>query len=189
VLAGIAMLALASCASAPRRAESGAALASRATALAQSPTWSFEGRVAVSDGEDGGSGRIRWRQDGEDFVVEIRAPVSQRTWRLTQTGDELVLEGAREEPVRGYDAEALLARQVGWRLPFAEMRHWVRANAASREARVVLDEDRRPRTIEEGGWRVEYRKYDESQAPPLPQRIVATRAPYEVRLAIARWQP
>ena len=185
----IALLLLASCASAPQRSVGAAALAARSSALADVPAWSFEGRVAVSDGDDGGSGRIRWNQDHEDYVVEIRAPVSQRTWRLTQHGDELVLEGAREEPVRGDDAEALLARQVGWRLPFAEMRHWVRANAATRGARIVLDEAGRPRTIEEGGWRVEYRRYDDTHVPPLPQRIVATRAPYEVRLAIARWQP
>ena len=40
----------------------------------------------------------------------------------------------------------------------------------------------------EGGWRVEYKAFDETQSPPLPTRIVAERAPYEVRLAVAEWR-
>ena len=121
-------------------------------------------------------------------MIEIRAPVSKQTWRLIMRGGELVLEGARREPVRGADAEALLADEVGWRLPIAEMQHWVRGGTAHPDAHVSLDARGLPREIVEGGWRVEYRAFDETQSPPLPTRIAAERAPYKVRLAIAEWR-
>ena len=187
-LAILAVLALAGCASSPMRTASTAAVASRATALAEAPAWSLTGRVAVSDGKDGGSGRIDWRQDGDDYVIEIRAPVSKQTWRLVMRDGELVLEGARREPVRGADAEALLAEEVGWRLPIDEMQHWVRGGTAHPDAHVTLDERGLPREIVEGGWRVEYKAFDDAQSPPLPTRIFAERAPYTVRLAVAEWR-
>ena len=182
-------LVLAACTSAPKRKVEGSALDPRAAALATSPRWSLDGRVAVSDGQDAGSGRITWQQDGEDYVIEVRAPDSRHTCRLTRARGELVLEGARAHPVRGADAEDLLAREVGWRLPIAEMRHWVRGLASRPDARVALREDGLPATIEEAGWRVDYTRYDGAGDPPLPRRIEATRAPYRVRLAIAAWHP
>ncbi|HVF36292.1 MAG TPA: lipoprotein insertase outer membrane protein LolB [Candidatus Saccharimonadia bacterium] len=179
---------LAGCASAPRRAMTGSELAARAAALAEHARWSLDGRVAVSDGKDGGSGRIEWRQDGADYVIEIRAPVSRQTWRLASVGGALTLEGARREPVHGDDAEALLAREVGWRLPIEQMAHWARGVAASPRAEVELDDAGLPRTIREAGWLVEFRRFDAQHEPPLPVRIAASRPPYTVRLAVAQWR-
>ena len=178
---------LAGCDAAPARRAGGDALDARAARLAQSPQWSLDGRVAVSDGQDGGSGRIAWRQDRDDYVIEIRAPVSRQTWRLTQRDGELVLEGARQQPVRGADAEDLLAREVGWHLPIAQMRWWVRGLAARPDAVVELDERGLPRTIREAGWQVAYTRFDQAD-PPLPVRIEAIRAPYKVRLAVSAWR-
>jgi len=188
LFAAIAALALAACATTSRRIATSDERDARAAELDGRDHWSLTGRVAVSNGKDGGSGRITWQQQGDDYVIEIRAPVSKQTWRLTQRDGELVLEGARPEPVRGADAEALLEREVGWRLPIVEMRRWVRGVAAHHDARVALDDAGLPREIAERGWRVEYLAYDDGRTPPLPTRIAATRPPYKVRLAIAEWR-
>lgn len=180
---------LAACTSgAPRRSTDGGALSARAAALAQKSQWSLDGRVAVSDGKDGGSGRIEWRQDGADYVIEIRAPVSRQAWRISSIAGVLTLEGARRDPVHGADAEALLAREVGWRVPIAQMAWWARGLAASPAAEVELDREGLPRTIREAGWLVEFRRFDPAHEPPLPVRIAASRPPYLVRLAVASWR-
>jgi outer membrane lipoprotein LolB len=82
----------------------------------------------------------------------------------------------------------LLAEEVGWRLPIAEMQHWVRGGTAHPDAHVSLDGQGLPREIVEGGWRVEYKAFDAAQSPPLPTRIFAERAPYKVRLVVAEWR-
>jgi outer membrane lipoprotein LolB len=181
---------LAGCAAvAPRgSAVEAQALDARAAALAPLARWTLTGRVAVSDGRDGGSGRFEWTQDGERYVIEIRAPVSQQTWRLSGDADQCQLDGAKPHAVRGTDPEALLERELGWRLPVAQMRNWVRALAAEpRRARLAVDADGRPRRIEEGRWTVEYKAYDASLDPPMPTKVFAERRPYKVRLAIASW--
>ena len=44
--------------------------------------WRLRGRIAVSNGDDGGSGRMDWVQDGEHYEIKLSAPVSRRSWRL-----------------------------------------------------------------------------------------------------------
>jgi outer membrane lipoprotein LolB len=80
------ILLLSACGVAPPRTSGSAALemqAERETRLVAQARWSLQGKIAVSDGNDGGSGRIEWHQDGERFRIEIRAPVSRRNRRPT----------------------------------------------------------------------------------------------------------
>ena len=93
------------------------------------PAWSFEGRVAVRDGKDGGSGRIRWREDGGTYEISLRAPVSATTWELAGDAGQCELRGIAPQPLRGVDPGELLARETGWHLPVAHARSWVRGLA------------------------------------------------------------
>lgn len=172
-----------------RRDDAAADDAGRRAALERIERWGFDGRVAVSDGKDGGSGRIRWRQDGDRYDISVSAPVSNETWRLTGDARGARLEGAKRGPLEGPDPEALLERAVGWHLPVARMRDWVRALASSGgAARVQRGADGLPALIAQSGWSIEYRRYDAATQPvPLPVRMRASRAPHEVRLAVARW--
>jgi len=184
IVAVAALLLLAACAQSPKRAIDAGEQASDARAL---ESWSLAGRVAVSNGKDGGSGRIDWVQDGETYTITIRAPVSNQTWRLSNVDGVVRLEGARPQPVEGEDAEELLAREAGWRLPIAEMQRWIRGVGFAPSANVELDANGLPKTLNEAGWTVTYRAWDTSRTPALPTRIAATRPPYKVRLAVSSW--
>lgn len=186
----VALLALAACQpTRPLQRTVGAdPLATRRAALSAQAAWSFEGRVAVSDGKDSGSARVSWQQDGARYRVTLRAPVSGETWRLSGDAAGCVLEGVRPEPVRGDDPEALLQRELGWRLPVRALAEWARGLSADPVgAQVSLDDADRPREVREAGWRVVYRDWHDDATPALPKRIEAERPPYQVRLAIASW--
>ncbi|MEO6064188.1 MAG: lipoprotein insertase outer membrane protein LolB, partial [Lysobacterales bacterium] len=47
----------------------------RQLAVAVIENFSFAGRVAVSNGRDGGSAQIEWQQDGARADITLRAPV------------------------------------------------------------------------------------------------------------------
>lgn len=184
-LAAVSVLAsaLAGCAT-PSRSLDAVARVEDAAALER---WSISGRVAVSNGKDGGSGRIEWVQRGAQYAITIRAPVSNQTWRLSNEHGVVRLEGVRPEPVEGDDAQELLAREAGWRLPIAEMQRWIRGVAYSSAAEIETDGEGLPKTLRESGWTVTYRNWDTASQPALPSRIAATRPPYKVRLAVSTW--
>lgn len=167
-----------------------AAQGERAAAVAAIENFSFNGRVAVGNGRDGGSAQIEWRQRGVHADIVLRAPVSGQTWRLSGAdGSGWTLHGTRAEVARGDDAEALLLRETGWRLPFAALRRWLFGLAFDDGDLVELRENGLPaRLLSADGWKVEYVDYDESRTPPLATRVRADRAPHKVRLAIGEWR-
>lgn len=183
------LIAVAACTGPVRRIEQEpglAAQAQREAELGAAEDWSLTGRLAVSDGRDGGSGRIEWRQRGERFTIDIRAPVSRRTWRLTGSPGRATLEGLDGGPRSGTDPESLLQREVGWSVPFADLKAWSRGLRGSGRAEIDFDAAALPHRIRQRGWTVEYRGWDDSE-PPLPTRVFASNGLRRVRLVIERW--
>lgn len=192
IVLGASVLLLAACAQQRVKpiAANTALLAHQATrehALALHAGWTLRGRIGVSDGRDGGSGSLEWTQDGDSFRFTVHAPVTGKTWTLSGDADHAVLRGLREEAVEGADAATLLERELGWRVPVAELVDWVRGMRAPGNADIQFRANGLPAAIEQAGWKVEFPEYDESREPPLPRKVFASRGNYKVRLAIREW--
>ena len=163
-----------------------AAQAARESVLATQPDWSFSGRVALSQGKDGGSGRIDWRQRGDDFDIRLSAPITGQSWRVTGTAGKVRLEGLAGGVREGGNAEALLREATGWAIPVDAMARWARGARAPGDAVLDFDAELRPASLRQQGWVVEYRDWDTAD-PPRPTRVFARQAEASVRLVIDRW--
>jgi outer membrane lipoprotein LolB len=181
---------LAACASPPApRADYQALIthqAAREATLARRGDWSFTGRIAVSQGSNGGSGRIDWRQHGDDFDIRLSAPISRQTWRLSRADGKVRLEGLGG-PREGEDAEALLADATGWRIPVAAMTAWVRGVRAGTGAELEFAPGGLPATLKQSGWTVDYRAWNQDD-PALPAKVFAESGDARVRLVVDQWQ-
>lgn len=160
----------------------------RENALAAHRDWQLAGRLGVSDGHDGGSGSLEWKQDGEAFRFSVHAPVTGKTWVLSGDAHRAVLEGLRDRPIEGTDAAGLLERELGWHVPVSELTDWVRGARAHGDARIEFRSDGLPAVITEDGWTIEYPDYDSSHSPALPRKVFASRGDYRVRLSVSQWQ-
>jgi outer membrane lipoprotein LolB len=149
--------------------------------------WSLVGRLALSNGRDGGSGRIAWVQEGAAYDLQMQAPVSRQTWRL-QVGPA----GARLDGLEGgvridADPVGLLLRETGWLLPLADLAFWVRGVRGDGQAELTFGGDGLPQRLQQRGWIVDYRDWDRERRPPLPRKMFAQRGEQKVRLVIERW--
>lgn len=154
---------------------------------AAAPAFRVAGRLAVSDGHDGGSAGFVWIQRGECFEFELRQPVSQKTWRLRGDARSAVLEGGDGGPRRAASAEELLLQMLGWHVPVAALRDWVRGlpHAGGGPVQVERDDSGRVRSLRQDGWRVDYTAW--LDGGDWPTRIRARQEPYSVRLNIQDW--
>ena len=149
--------------------------------------WAFSGRLAINNDGRAGNARIEWVQRGDDFQIQLSAPVTRQSWRLVSEAGQARLEGLDGGTRRGPDAEALLLEATGWRIPVQALADWVRgARADARLASLEFGARGLPSVLEEAGWTVEYRAWGEG-APPLPVRLFARRGDASVRLAIEHW--
>jgi outer membrane lipoprotein LolB len=168
--------------------------AARVAALRAQPQWSFQGRVAINKGRNGGNGRIDWQQQDRQYVVELSAPVTRQSWKLT--GDSHHeggrLEGLDGGPREGEDAQQVLLDATGWDIPVNQLPDWVRGLVADDTApaeQVERDGEGRPRRVVQMGWQIQYLDWypAEGDRPVLPRRIEAVNGDAKVRLVVDSW--
>ncbi|WP_102946468.1 lipoprotein insertase outer membrane protein LolB [Stenotrophomonas sp. VV52] len=175
-------------------AEAAQAEALRVEQVRAWPAWSFEGRVAVSKGRNGGSGRIDWRQQARQYVVSLSAPVTRQSWTLTGDSEQGGgrLDGVDGGPRQGADAQQVLLEATGWDIPVNQLPDWVRglvAEGASAAGQVDRDAEGRPRRFQQMGWDIQYLDWypAEGDRPVLPRRIEAVKGDAKVRLLVDGW--
>lgn len=150
--------------------------------------WMLHAHLGVSDGHDGGSGELTWRQDAAHYDFSVRAPVTGKTFRLHDDDGGAVLEGVDAQPSHDTDPQRLLREHVGWEVPLAELRAWIfalRANAGP--AKITFDANNLPTRIVQDGWTVDYLEWFWDRSPALPRKVFATRGTTRVKLAIENW--
>jgi outer membrane lipoprotein LolB len=187
-----AALVLAGCAPVPVRspgtAAQLAAQAAREQALAREHDWALTARFAASDGHQGGSGGLDWHQAGDHYRFTLRAPVTGKTVELRGGPAGAELLGVGRTPRTGADADSVLNAEFGWRIPVADLAWWVRGlRAPGSGAALTFGADGLPATLDQDGWRVEFKDWYAERRPPLPRKVFASRAPYQVRLLIEHW--
>ncbi|MCL1634400.1 lipoprotein insertase outer membrane protein LolB [Luteimonas sp. SX5] len=161
-------------------------------AVRAAPSWSLQGRVAVSNGRNGGSGRIDWRQDADRYEVALSAPITRQSWRLSGDRVAAQLEGLEGGTRSGADPQQLLREATGWEIPVAALSSWVRGARADEAvfgpATLAFGTDLRLARIEQGGWTIDYAAWQPtSEAAALPLRLNAQRGEAKVRLVVDGW--
>lgn len=210
MVAAVAALGLAACTSVPVRpplqtvdlapaalADAQARLEARETAVRALPQLAFNGRVAMSNGRDGGSGRIEWLQTGGDYRVTLSAPVTRQSWQLQGGPQGARIDGLDGGPREGADVGLLLLEATGFEIPVAAMAAWAagaRADVAvSGPAEVAFDAGGRLARVQQDGWTIDYLEWQPDPAagaaPALPTRIDAQRGDARVRLIVDSWTP
>lgn len=165
--------------------------AQREALLADRARWSLQGRVALSNGRDGGSGRIDWRQDGTHYDVALSAPVTRQSWRLSGDETGAQLEGLEGGPRIGPDAAELLREATRWEIPVTALSSWargLRADPRHGPATVHYAADGRLGRIEQAGWIIDYSGWQaDATGVELPNRLDASKGEAKVRLIVDRW--
>ncbi len=179
-----------------QRAQAEARLDAREAALRPVSDWSMSGRVAVSVGRDGGSGRLEWRQRADGYTAELSAPITRQGWRLSAGPGGARLEGLEGGPRTGPDAGALLLETTGWYLPMSALADWARGlrAASAGPARVEFDAHGRLAMLQQDGWQIRYEWPDAASGGgvELPRRIDARHdggvREARVKLMVDDWQ-
>lgn len=160
--------------------------AAREAALAARSDWSLSGRVALSNGKDGGSGRLDWTQAGARFDVALSAPITRQSWRVTGGEGSATLEGLEGGTRTGPDAESLVFEATRWRIPVDALTLWVRGRASSGAA-LEYAADGRLLRLSDAGWVVSYDDWRDVGGLELPGRIEARQGEARVRLVVDEW--
>jgi len=164
------------CVTAPPRppvADPEAAYAARAGTVRQINSWEVKGKLAVSTDQRGGNANIIWQRSGEKHYINMYGPFGGGRVILTDDESGAKLRDNNKKVYVGKNAEEVLRRAAGWRVPFAAMQYWILGIPAPAGKFVKsLDDYGRLASLRQGGWEIRFLEYEMFDQRELPSRIV-----------------
>ena len=162
--------------------------ATRSAVLGRAEKFEFTGRIAVSAGDDGFNGKIRWLQDGANFEATVGGPLGIGTVRIAGDGRAIVhtdKDGVRTEL---QDAEAELLNRYGWTIPVQSMRFWALGIPdPSAAAQTELNSEQQLQKLVQRNWTVQISRYRVSSGQSMPNLLSASSAQTRVRIVFDKW--
>jgi outer membrane lipoprotein LolB len=162
--------------------------------------WTIQGRLAMHADNKGWQASIFWVRDGDHQSIDLIGPLGRGHLRLSQDNHGAELRDADQKTWRADNAEQLLYRTTGWRMPLAGLNYWVLGlPAPDSVGQQELDEQGRLKTLVQGGWNIQFLEYSRYGALDLPSKLFIDRRDggsdggqvkdnmLEVRLIIEHW--
>ena len=192
-------LLLAACATTPPPAmeEAGIGWEPHHQQLEELENWSFSGKIAVRQGDEADSARLRWTQRGEQLRVEISGPIGFKQMLVESDGGSgrVYRDGRWTELKEG---QWRLERELGWPLPLDLLPWWLRGipapGVAPDELKLVQG---RLALLRQADWQLEYSEYQavnqpgdaaESGSVELPSLIRFEHRELSGKILLKRWR-
>ena len=190
----------ASAVSLPPVADVDAAWHLRQATLKPITSWHVRGRLALRAADQGWHATLNWERDGERHRLDFTGPLGRGHLRLVQDDRGAELLDTEQRIWRAGNAETLLYRATGWRVPLDGLNYWIVGLAAPDSvSNQQLDARGRLKRLSQSGWDIQFLEYTHYGSFDLPSKLYITRQgdrvegnpagdeALEVRLSIERW--
>ncbi len=160
----------------------------RVSVLTELHSWSFSGRIGVSAGTEGFNGRLRWRQDVDQFEASVSGPLGAGAIGISGDSDAVTIDEGDGKVIRMTDPEFELGLRYGWTIPVESLRYWaLGVPDPEQPANLDFGEGGTLTRIAQAGWTVVIPQYREGGGQLMPRRITAENGETRVRLVIDNW--
>lgn len=152
--------------------------------------WILHGRMVLVAGDDGWTATVHWDQDRQRYNLRFIAPLGQGTYELEGDAESVTLLTADNRLLHAGSPETLLQENLGWQLPLASLKYWIRGlpDPAVSADDLTLDGTGRLSQLQQSGWRVRILRYQDVNGLDLPGKLTLKNEHFQVRLVIQDWQ-
>ncbi|MEM7252336.1 MAG: lipoprotein insertase outer membrane protein LolB [Pseudomonadota bacterium] len=172
---------------APNSTEAQAKFDARVKLLDAVESWRAKGRVGLRSDQERWAATVHWEHARTDFRIQLSGPFGQGAARIigSEAGVELLTADGQRRFAK--NPEALLERELGWRVPISGLKDWILGRPAGQlgESRLLLDAEGRLTGLEQAGWSIDYSAYHENI--DLPRRMSVSRGLVEAQFSIREW--
>ena len=162
---------------------------SRLRSLYDNSAWRVAGRFAIQKGGEGWNGRLEWQRQGESWQLALIPPLIGNEVRWYGDPAGVVLHNADGTRDRAPSAATLLRRRLGFEVPVTDLGYWMVGLARpGRASNLQLDARGLPLTLEQDGWAVRYKRYQQVDDVYLPNKLAVEGHGLKLRLVLDDWR-
>jgi len=153
-------------------------------------SWSIRGRVSIVTGDDGWNGSIRWKQVDSNYDIRIVGPLGQGSiWLQGSPGFVELRSSKNKKSITAIDAESLLYRQMGWKIPVSGMRYWVLGLfGPGKTDSVKYNKLGLPVEFVQSGWTIRLLRYRKVAGQQIPVKIFLNNDRFRVKMIVKIWK-
>lgn len=147
--------------------------------------WSFDGRLALSDGKDSWSASIDWVHSEKKDVLKLSGPLGQGAIIITLNPYFVILdrgEGA-DKIQQSSDIDTFIKDQLGIFVPVQSLRYWVLGLTAPKKKFVKLSDG-----FEQEKWIVQYSEMQQEKQYKVPRKLKAHLGKTRLKLIVDTWK-
>lgn len=152
-------------------------------------SWTAQGSVAARTDKKGWNAYYHWQQQGNIYDLSLFGPLGVNRVQLDGRPGLATLTNAAQQKFTAPSAEILLQQRLGWALPVSNLYYWLRGLPAPHTRfRRSFDMNNHLVNLYQNGWRIIYLRYVAINGIDVPDRLLLTSGPWQVRLAVTKWQ-
>lgn len=160
----------------------------RQQALEQMNSWKLQGAIAVRSASDGGSASLNWQQSGQTYTISLFGPLGANAVQIYGRPGLVRLQTTEGKEFYAPDAEQLLYKQLGWKLPVSNLYYWARGlPVPSLPAQQEFDQYHRLTRLTQQNWQLWFKQYAVFNQRELPTKIVLTHPQLNIKIVIYQW--
>lgn len=157
--------------------------------VASLSSWELSGAIAAKSRKRGWTATLNWLQQGPNqYQIRLFGPLGGGTVIIEKRGSVVTF---RDGPKRksSNNADVLLQRETGVRLPVKNLYYWVRGLPAPGSIQSKRqDANHYLTSFKQGGYNINYTAYTSVNGLILPSKIRLQGHGVLIKLVIKRWQ-
>ena len=156
--------------------------------------WQISGKLGVRSPGDSGSASFKWQHTPDIFSIYLSGPLGQKRMEIEGNSEQVELRQNNQPPMKAKNADALIKKASGWKLPVGQLTYWVRGIPApdTRITRLEQNPQGLISLMQQAGWTLGYSNYRDQlidgQHLALPGKITAEHKDIRLTLIIRTWE-
>lgn len=153
--------------------------------LYQLKKWSFDGRLALSDGKESWSATMDWTHEDKKDTLKLSGPLGQGAIIITLNEHFVTIDrGDGEDKIQqSSDINNFIKDQLGIVVPVQSLRYWVLGLTAPRKRFVTLSDG-----FEQEKWIIQFSQMQQVKKHWLPRKLKAHLGKTRLKLIVDTWK-
>ncbi len=157
--------------------------------LGQLQAWRLSGRIGARQDQQAWNAGLEWRQTDDLYEIDLLSPFGSKLAHFSGNEQGVFLTNSKGQTAFAETPEQLMTQLLGFSLPLAGMRYWVRGlpEPGIQHQRLELNKAGRLSQLSQSGWEVDYLQYQSVAGVDLPKRLKMSHEEIGVTLVIKDW--